>query len=173
MRLVTFVHDELYRVFLHKFVATRCEQQDDDSVSDAQFVGRVAIEFVLHLREMRSSPDKWLTTCCNFLEMSTNLLSFVDSCHLGDAVGIECGYVKHLPVWLFGGQNNYVQITYGQIEACYRDHPFSRLQELRINRVVRRYHDNSLKSCVPQDLFLEHGNNFFFEIQLTNQPSRL
>ena len=95
-------------------------------MSDAQFVGRVASEFVLHLREMRSSPDKWLTTCCNFLEMSTNLLSFVDSCRVGGVVGIECVYVKHLLVWLLDGQNKYVQITYGQIDACYRDHSFRR-----------------------------------------------
>ena len=166
LRLLTFVHDELYRVLIHKFVGTRCQREGDDSLSDAQFVARVAREFVLYLREMRSSPDKWLCTCCNFLEMSTNLLSFIDSCRLGDAVGIEYGYVKHLPVWLLGGQNKYVEITYGQTDACYRDHPFSRLQELRINRVVRRYHADSKKSCVSQDLFLEHGNNVFSNFNL-------
>ena len=122
----------------------------------------------MYLREIRSSPDKWIATCCNFLEMSSDVLSFIDSCRLGDAIGIKYGYVKHVHVWLIGGQNKYAQITYGQFDACYSDHPFSRLQELRINRVVRRYHADSKKRCVPQDLFLEHGNKFFSNFSLPN-----
>ena len=52
LRLVSFVHDELYRVLIHKLVGTRNRREGDDSLSNARFVARVAGEFVLYLRKM-------------------------------------------------------------------------------------------------------------------------
>ena len=48
----------------------------------------------------------------------------------------------------------------------YRDSPFSRLQEMRQNRFVRRYHASTRKRCTAQDEFLEDGNRFFSEFSM-------
>ena len=64
------------------------------------------------------------------------------------------------PVWMALGQHKYVNIWYGQQETLYRNYPFSKLQEVRINRVMRRC---ARKNCVAHDEFLEHGNRFFSE----------
>ena len=64
------------------------------------------------------------------------------------------------------GQHKYVKITYSQIDASYKNHSFSRLQELRINRVVRRYDDVSKHNCTEHDLFLEHGNKFLSNFKI-------
>ena len=47
------------------------------------------------------------------------------------------------------------------LQVLYHDNPFFVPQELRMNRVVRRYHSDIGKRCVPQDEFLENGNRFF------------
>ena len=119
------------------------------------------------LKSLRESDDKWIATCANFLEMSFDFIEFVNAFRVGDAIMIENGYLKHSPVWECLGQNKYVEVFYSQQEALYRDFPYSRLQELRINRFIRRY---ALRRCVAQDEFLEHGNRFFSEFSL---PSSL
>ena len=97
-----------------------------------------------------------VSTCSISLEMTGDLLNFHDACGVGDSIGIKHAYLKHLPVWLLLGQNKYVEISYSQMEIYYADNPYSRLNELRINRLVRRYHGHTKHSCVTQDLFLEH-----------------
>ena len=87
---------------------------------------------------------------------------------LGDAIAIEYGYKKHSPVWEFLGQHKYVEIFYSQQETLYQDTVFSVLQEIRMNRVVWRYHANSGKRIVAHDEFLEHGNRFFLIFVLLN-----
>ena len=64
------------------------------------------------------------------------------------------------------GKNKYVEIHLRQQEVLYRDNPFSRLQECRTNRVVRRCHGDTGKRCVCQDEFLEHGNRFYSEFPM-------
>ena len=78
-----------------------------------------------------------------------------------DSVSVESGYLKFAPIWKANKQNKYVEIWLGQQETLYRDNLFSRLQELCLNRVVRRYHGSTRKRCVAQDEFLEHGNRFY------------
>ena len=79
------------------------------------------------LKGLKTSPDKWIATCGNFLEMSIDFLEFVRAYRVGDTIGIEYGYQKQSPVWMALGQHKYVNIFYGQQEKLYRDFPFSRL----------------------------------------------
>ena len=98
---------------------------------------------------------------CYFFEMSYDFLEFVQAYRIGDAVSIEFGYQTHVSVWQAIGQLKHVEIFYGQQESLYRDIFFYRLQEIRINCVVRQYHTSTGKRCVVHDEFLEHGNCFF------------
>ena len=98
--------------------------------------------------------------------MSHDLFEFIEAYRLGDSITVEYGYQKQASVWLVLGQHKYVDIFYSQQEVLYRDHPYSRLQELRINRFVRRYHSKTGKRCVCHDEFLEHGNRFFSEFPM-------
>ena len=74
---------------------------------------------------------------------------------------IEVGYQQHAPRAEALGQNKYVEVWLGQQDSLYRDHPYSRLQECCMNRVVRRYDAATGKRCVGHDEFMEHGNCFF------------
>ena len=159
--LVSFVHEELMRFFVHQFVSERQRTTADDALTDAQIVSKVNTEFMQFLVDLKSSNDKWISTCAHFLEMSYDFLEFAEAYRIGDSISIEFGYQKHAPVWQAVGQHKYVEIFYGQQESLYRDIAYSRLQEIRINRVVRRYHANTGKRCVAHDEFLEHGNRFF------------
>ena len=107
------------------------------------------------------SSDKWVSTCPVFLEMANDYLEYVASYRVGDAVIVEYGYQKHTSAWEIMGYNKYVKIHWRQQEVLYRNNPFSRLQECRNNRFVRRCDANTGKRCVCQDEFLEHGNRFF------------
>ena len=126
----------------------------------------VVIGYLRWIRELKSSPDKWVSTCAVFIEMANDYLEFVSAYRVGDSVMIEFGYQKQCPSWMIMGQNKYVEITLRQQEVLYRDNKYSRLQECRMNRVVRRCHGNKNKRCVAQDEFLEHGNRFFSEFPM-------
>ena len=160
-RLITFVHDELLWFFTHQFVAERTLKEGDESLSDGQYLTMIGWELQSLLTGLNDSDDKWIATCGVFLELAFDFLEFVDAYRIGDAVAIEYGYSKHSTVWKALCQNKYVEIFLSQQETLYRDFQFSQLQELRMNRVVRRYHGTSGKSCVVHDEFFEHGNRFF------------
>jgi len=151
---------------VHQFVGTREHTVDDKDLSNEQFVCKVVTEFMSFLREMKLSDDKWVSTCTNFLEMAYDFKEFVRAYCIGDSISIEFDYQKQVPAWEAMGQHKYVDIFYGQQEALYRDVPFSTLQEIRLNRVVRRYHASTGKRCVAHDEFLEHGNRFFSNFPL-------
>ena len=97
-----------------------------------------------------------------------NLLDFIDAYRIGDAIAIEYRYQKHSTVWKALNQSKYVEIFLGQQETLYQYHPYSQLMELRLSRVVWRYHGSTGKRCVAQDEFLEleHGNRFFSEFPM-------
>ena len=90
------------------------------------------------LKEMKTCDDKWISTCANLLEMAYDFKEFVNAYRIGDSISIEYGYQKQAPAWEALAQHKYVDIFYGQQESLYRDMPFSMLQEIRLNRVVRR-----------------------------------
>ena len=119
-----------------------------------------------YLKSQQQSEDKWISTCANFLEMSYDFFEFIEAYRVGDSITVEYGYQKQSSVWLVLGQHKYVDIFYSQQEVLYRDNVFSRLQELRMNRFVRRYHSDTGKRCVAHDEFLEHGNRFFSEFPM-------
>ena len=164
------MHDELMRFFIHQFVSARIAHPSDATLNDTQIIGKVTSEFMEFLDLQKESDDKWIATCANFLQMSFDFIEFVNGFRVGDSIVIEKGYQKQSPVWEILGQKKYVEVFYSQQETLYRDFPYSRLQELRINRSVRRYHGKTGKRCVAQDEFLEHGNRFFSEFAL---PSTL
>ena len=126
-------------------------------------IGRELQSFLTGLKD---SDDKWIANCGVFLELAFNFLECVDAYRIGDAVAIEYGCSKHSTVWKALGQNKYVEIFLVQQETLYRDFPFLRLQELRMNCVVRRYHGTTDKHCVARDEFLEHGNRFFLSFPM-------
>jgi len=165
-RLITFVHDELLRFFTHQFISERSALAGDILKPDGDYIVSVAHELRQFLQDLKSSKDKWLSTCGVFLEMSQDFLEFVEAYRIGDAIAIEYGYKKFSPVWKANKQHKYVEIWLGQQETLYRDNVYSRLQELRLNRVVRRYAATTGKRCVAQDEFLEHGNRFFSEFPM-------
>jgi len=72
--------------------------------------------------------------------MSSDFLDSVTVMKLGDALSIEHGYQNYSDVWEALSQNKCVEIFASQQEQLYRDFPFSRLMDLCINRVVRRFH---------------------------------
>ena len=169
-RLVKLVHNELMRFFIHSYVSSRSESHADQSDSDECYVGRVTTEFMEYLDELRTSDDAWISSCANFLSISFDFIEFETAFRVGDSISLEAGYQRHVPIWIVLGQHKYEEIFYSQQECLYRDNPFSRLQELRINRVVRRYAGILGKRCVAHDEFLENGNHFFSQFSL---PSSL
>jgi hypothetical protein len=74
---------------------------------------------------------------------------------------VEAGYNSFAPIWKLLGQHKYLEATWEQMEVLYNNHPFSRLQEVRINRQVRTYPGASGKSAVAQDEWLELNNKEF------------
>ena len=154
------------RFFVHQFVSQRETSTDDKDLDDAAFITKTTLEFMSFVKDLPNSKDVWISTCGNFLKMSFDFLEFVNAYRIGDAITIKYGYQKHLPVFLALGKNTYVGITYSQQEKCYRDNPYSMLQDLRINRFVWQYHPGTGKRCVAQDEFLEHGNKFYAEFPM-------
>ena len=120
-------------------------------------------QWLLHMKE---SNDQWISTCANFWDMAENLLEFINAYRLGDAITIEAAYIRHIPVSEAMGQKKYGNIALKQSEVLYREHRYSRMQEWRLNRFVRRYDALTGKRCVCHDEFLEHGNRFFSEFPL-------
>ena len=127
------------RFFIHQFVSSRTAHPSDDRLNDTELIVKVTLEFMEFLKSQRESDDKWIATRANFLDMSFDFIEFVCAFRVGDSIVIENGYLKHSAVWEILGQNKYVEVFYSQQEALYWDFPHSRLQELRINRSIRRY----------------------------------
>ena len=121
---------------MQEFVSSRGDHDDTDD--DPKYLCKAAEDYIEYLNSQRQSDDKWISTCANFLQMSYDFFEFVEAYRVGDSITVEYGYQKHSPVWLVLGQHKYVDIFYSQQEVLYQDTVYSRLQELRINRFVRR-----------------------------------
>ena len=70
----------------------------------------IAKELQSFLKGLKSSNDKWIATCANFLEMSYNFMEFRRAFRIGDAISIEYRYKKHSPVWECLKQHKYIDI---------------------------------------------------------------
>ncbi len=79
-------------------------------MSDVDYVASVTIGFQSYLSDLKTSDDRWISTCGVFIEMAYNLLKFVNAFRIGDAIIIKHGYEKHSPVFEILGQNKYVEI---------------------------------------------------------------
>ena len=124
-RLIIFVHDELLRFFTHQFISQRSLAISEDTLDDGTYLTTAALGLAEYLEKLKRGADKWIATCSNFLEMANDFLEFVKSYHVNDAIGIEYGYHKHLPVFKVLGQNKYVEICFGQNGTLYKDAVYS------------------------------------------------
>ena len=165
-RLIMFVFEELTRFFVHQYVSEKTNVSDGSVHSPSEFIVSHANGFGKWMESLKDSADKWISSCAVFWEMAHHLLEFINAYRVGDAVAVEVGYHMHLPRAEALGQKKYVNIILQQSEVLYRDNKYSRLQEWRINRFVRRYDASTGKRCVCHDEFLEHGNRFFSEFPL-------
>ena len=125
------------------------------------------------MKEKKESNDKFVSTCAVFYEMAHEFLEFVNAYCLGDTVVVEAGYNLHLHRAECLGQNKYVNICLRQNEVLYRDNPYSRLQEWRMNRFGRHYGASTGKRCVAHGKFLEHSNQLCSEFKLRCRRCRL
>ena len=64
---------------VHQLISERPHTIEDDGLTDAQFVNKVNAEFMEFLVKLKSSNDKWISTCANFLEVSYEFLEFVEA----------------------------------------------------------------------------------------------
>ena len=105
-----------------------------------------------------TSSDEHLILIVNFLLVSSDFLEFVKAYIAQDSISVENGYQTFAPIWKLLGQVKYLKATWEQMENLYTKFPYSRLQEIRINRQVRNYPGSSEKSAVAQDEWLELNN---------------
>ena len=100
--------------------------------------------------------------------MSYDYLEFKKAYRFGDAISVEVGYQLQSPIWEHLGQIKYVERHYDQQEVLFKRNPFSRLQEVRLNRCVRRYSGETGKHSVAQDEAIEHANRILCEFPSSN-----
>ena len=99
--------------------------------------------------------------CVFFVIMSGDFLQFVSAYRNADSIGVEIGYHIFVPVWKKLSQSKYLERHWDQQDMLFRNFPFSRMQEARINRFVRRYPIETGKSTLARDECLEIGNKFY------------
>ena len=129
-RLVEFVSEELNWSFMHEFMSSHSIEGCDFSLSNPQFICKIASEYGQFLKDQQDSEDKWIAMHANFLEISFDFSRFVDGYRLDDSIALEFGHHKQMPVWQATSQNKYVDITHGQHETLYRDSTYQVLQEI-------------------------------------------
>jgi len=140
--------------FMHQFIAERKTKDGNNTMNDGKYLATNKHELQDFLSGLKKSNDKWIATCGVFLKLAKHFLELVNAYRIGDAIAIEYGHAKYSTVWGALGQNKYVEIVLGQQETLYHKFPFSRLQELRINCVVRHHRGATGKRCIAHDDFL-------------------
>ncbi len=93
-------------------------------------------------------------------------LEFVLAYRSQEGITIEKGYQYFAPIWKVLGQVKFLEATWEQMDALHGNFPYSRLQEIRMNRQVRTYPGFLGKSALAQDEWLELNNKEF-----SNMPS--
>ena len=102
--------------------------------------------------------DEHLQMIANFILVSDDFIDFVDSIRKRDSIGIEDGYQCFVPVWRMLGQTKYLQTYIEQIILNNKDFPYHRRMTQLLSRTVRTYNENTGKSAVAHDEFLEVNN---------------
>jgi hypothetical protein len=163
-RQVKFVHDKIIRYLMHTFVSDNLQTYfsgDNEQMSDQDRLCKIAIDFSEHLNSLKQAEDECTRVCVIFVIMAGDFLQFVSAYRNADSIGVEIGYHIFAPVWKELSQSKYLERHWDQQDFLFRKFPFSRLQEARINRFVRRYPIETGKSNLAQDECLEIGNKFY------------
>jgi hypothetical protein len=158
--LVQYSNDVVSSYLIRLYIARYHEKYDDRMNEDktANVLCSMAIDFDEFLTCSLTSSDEHLILIVNFLLVSSDFLEFVKAYRAQDSISIENGYQTFAPIWKLLGQVKYLETTWEQMENLYTKFPYSRLQEIRINRQVRNYPGLSGKSAVAQDEWLELNN---------------
>ncbi len=93
--------------------------------------------------------------------MLSDFLEFVGVHRSQESITVENGCKSFAPIWKILGQVKYLEATWEQMDALYGNFPYSRMQEVRINRQVCTYPGVTGKSAVAQDEWLELSNKEF------------
>ena len=158
--LVQYSNDVVSSYLIRLYIARYHEKYDDRMNEDetANVLCSMAIDFDEFLTYSLTSSDEHLILIVNFLLVSSDFLEFVKAYIAQDSISVENGYQTFAPIWKLLGQVKYLETTWEQMENLYTKFPYSRLQEIRINRQVRNYPGSSEKSAVAQDEWLELNN---------------
>jgi len=153
-RVVIYIANEMVRMFQYEMVSARpkYDKANDDS---AEFTCKFTIEFMSYLEEIAEGEDEWRRACALFVLMVFDFQKFVEGYRGEDAIIVEVGYRDFAPIWLELNQKKYFERFCHQVDTLYADFPLSRLQELRINRFVRRYAAELGKQAVAMDEEIE------------------
>ncbi len=107
------------------------------------------------------SKDEHLRLCVHFVLMSGDFIEFVSAYRTQDSITVENGYAVFAPQWKMLGQMKYLKAHWEQLECLFKNFPYSRLKEARMNWFVRTYHGSSNKSSIAHNEWLELTNKDF------------
>ncbi len=158
------VSSYLIRAFLLRHYESYEDRMKDDNPGD--LLCSIAVELQLFLSRLLQLTDEHLKLMVNFLFVSVEFLEFVLVYKSQDSITIEKGYQWFAPIWKILGQVKYLEVTWEQMDAHYGNFPYSRLQEIRMNRQVQTYPGFMGKSALAQDEWVELNNKEF-----SNMPS--
>jgi cupin superfamily acireductone dioxygenase involved in methionine salvage len=159
-QLVQYSNDVVSSYLIRLYISRYHEKYDDRMNDDetANVLCSMAVDFNDFLTHSLTSLDKHLILIVNFLLVSSDFLQFVQAYRAQDSISVENGYQTFAPIWKLLGQVKYLEATREQMENLYTLFPYSRLQEIRMNRQVRNYPGSAGKSAVAQDEWLELNN---------------
>ena len=146
----------------HGFVTKNLENytlDDNDDLTYANIVKKLAMDFCSFLDDSYESlEDEYLMMVAGFVKMATLFSNFVEAYRTQDSISIEQGYQQFAPVWKVLSQHKYLQCWIEQLDQLYVKHPYSVLQEYRMNRTHRSYPACTGKRAVALDEYIEVCN---------------
>ena len=168
-RFVKYTYDFVSAYLLCAYISRHISRYEDRirDVPPGDLLCGLVSDYKTFLTPTLDSNDEHAKLLVNFLFTSGDFLEFVAAYRNQDSVMVEVGYNSFVPIWKLLGQHKYLEASWEQMEALYNNHPFSRLQEVQINRQVRAYPGASGKSAVAQDEWLELNNEEFSTYPMT------
>ena len=166
-KLVKMVYHELIGILMQTYVDGHCDNlrlvfsDEEDDLSDANFLCYFASSFLVWLEDLTEGSDHWLRTCSLFVQIAKEFLTFVESYRCGDSIAIEYGYQRFVPVWRCLRQSRYLERHWRQQEEMMMKFPFTWLETLRRFRTVGRYPGKCKKGRIAMDECLELSNRFY------------
>ena len=158
--LVKYSNDVILSYLIRLYLSWYHEKYDKRMTTDkaANLLSSITIDVDNFLKRSLSSNDKHLNLVVNFHILLSDFLCFVQAYRSHDSIIIENGYKLFAPIWKILGQAKHLKATWEQMDTLYRSFPYSRLQEIRINRQARTYPGSTGKLALAQDKWLELNN---------------